>query len=96
VEGGTIVRAWRPGAETVRVLVDDELAAKLEMVHEAGLFEGIVEDPLEDYELEVGYADGQTFEQKDPYAFLPTLGELDLHLAGEGRHAWDAAVHPSC
>jgi 1,4-alpha-glucan branching enzyme len=86
VEGGTIVRAWRPGAETVRVLVDDELAAKLERVHEAGLFEGIVEDPLENYELEVGYAEGQTFVQKDPYAFLPTLGELDLHLAGEGRH----------
>ncbi len=86
VEGGTIVRAWRPRAETVRVLVGGELAAKLEMVHQAGLFEGIVEDPLEGYELEVGYADGQTFVLKDPYAFLPTLGELDLHLAGEGRH----------
>ena len=23
---------------------------------------------------------------RDPYAFLPTLGDLDLHLAGEGRH----------
>jgi 1,4-alpha-glucan branching enzyme len=97
VEGGTIVRAWRPGAETVRVLVEDELAAKLERVHEAGLFEGIVEDPLEGYELEVGYADGQTFVQKDPYAFLPTLGELDLHLAGEGRHErlWEKlGAHP--
>src|SRR5918992_880206 len=97
VEGGTIVRAWRPGAETVRVLVDHDLAAKLERVHEAGLFEGIVEAPLEGYELEVGYADGQTFVQKDPYAFLPTLGELDLHLAGEGRHTrlWEKlGAHP--
>ena len=38
------------------------------------------------YELEVGYADGNTFTIRDPYAFLPTIGELDLHLAGEGRH----------
>ena len=27
-----------------------------------------------------------TYTLRDPYAFLPTLGELDLHLAGEGRH----------
>jgi 1,4-alpha-glucan branching enzyme len=28
VEGGTLVRAWRPEAETVRVLVGGEVAAK--------------------------------------------------------------------
>ncbi len=29
----------------------------------------------------------------DPYRFLPTLGELDLHLIGEGRHEqlWNGA-----
>src|SRR3712207_8957662 len=28
----------------------------------------------------------------DPYRWLPTLGEVDLHLIGEGRHErlWDA------
>ena len=53
-----------------------------------GLFEGVVEDaklPLR-YELEVAYPDGNTFTMRDPYSFAPTLGELDLHLAGEGRH----------
>ena len=30
--------------------------------------------------------DGNTFTLRDPYRFLPTLGELDLHLVGEGRH----------
>ena len=30
--------------------------------------------------------DGDTFTLGDPYRFLPTLGEIDLHLAGEGRH----------
>ena len=39
------------------------------------------------YELEVDYARRRDASRsRDPYRFLPTLGELDLHLAGEGRH----------
>ncbi|MDQ3953041.1 MAG: 1,4-alpha-glucan branching protein GlgB, partial [Actinomycetota bacterium] len=83
--GATVVRAWRPEAQTVQCLVDGETAAKLEMIHPAGLFEGTVDGVVEDYELEVGYADG-TFTLRDPYAFEPTLGDLDLHLVGEGSH----------
>ena len=82
----TIVRAWRPEAQTVQVLVDGAVTAKLERVHPAGLFEGTVDGTLDDYELEVGYAEGKTFAIRDPYSFPPTLGELDLHLAGEGSH----------
>ena len=55
---------------------------------QAGVFEGVIEGaelPLR-YELEVDYGAGGTFTQPDPYAFTPTLGELDLHLIGEGRH----------
>ena len=34
---------------------------------------------------------------RDPYAFAPTLGELDLHLIAEGRHEelWRALGRPS-
>ena len=56
--------------------------------HPAGLFEGElkgVELPLR-YRLEVSYAEGATLVVDDPYSFLPTLGDLDLHLAAEGRH----------
>ena len=83
---GTIVRAFRPEAQTVNVMVDGEVAAKLESVHPAGLFEGTVDGPLGDYQLEVAYTNGSTFCLRDPYAFLPTIGDLDLHLAGEGTH----------
>ena len=38
------------------------------------------------YELEVEYPAGDSYVLHDPYSFLPTLGELDVHLAGEGRH----------
>ncbi|MDQ3646051.1 MAG: alpha-amylase family glycosyl hydrolase, partial [Actinomycetota bacterium] len=84
--GATLVRAFRPEADSVRVLVGDEVVAKLEKVHPAGVFEGTVDEDLGDYRLEVGYPDDRTFTLRDPYAFLPTLGDLDLHLAGEGQH----------
>src|SRR5690625_4597945 len=38
-----------------------------------------------DYRLEVTY-DGATSVVDDPYRFWPGLGEMDLHLIGEGRH----------
>ena len=85
--GGVVVRAYRPKAERVSVLVGGERVLA-EQVHPDGVFEAELKGadlPL-DYELEVAYADGNTFTLRDPYAFLPTLGELDVHLAGEGRH----------
>ena len=39
-----------------------------------------------DYRLLVAWADGIEHLQDDPYRFAPTLGEIDLHLVGEGRH----------
>jgi 1,4-alpha-glucan branching enzyme len=86
--GTIVVRAFRPEAESVRVRVEGADPVELERAHPAGLFEGEVEGaelPLR-YRLEVSYAEGATLVVDDPYAFPPTLGELDLHLAAEGRH----------
>ncbi len=83
-----VVRAFRPDAARVRVRPGNDEPVELEQRHPAGLFEGVLEDeslPLH-YRLEVAYPDGLTVELDDPYAFLPTLGELDLHLAVGGRH----------
>jgi len=83
--GGVVVRAYRPDAEAVRVL---PMGVELEQRNGNGLFEGTIAGaslPL-DYELEVRYPAGDTYVLRDPYAFLPTLGELDVHLAAEGRH----------
>jgi 1,4-alpha-glucan branching enzyme len=85
--GGVVVRAFRPSARAVRVLTA-EGSAELAAVGPEGVFEGTLagaELPL-DYELEVDYGEDGTFTIGDPYRFLPTLGEMDLHLAGEGRH----------
>jgi 1,4-alpha-glucan branching enzyme len=85
--GGWVVRAWRPEADAVRIRPDGGAAVEAERLHPAGFFEGELargSDPGR-YSLEVTYPDGRTYTLRDPYAFLPTLGELDLHLAAEGR-----------
>ncbi|MFN2388189.1 MAG: 1,4-alpha-glucan branching protein GlgB [Actinomycetota bacterium] len=85
-QAGAIVRAFRPGAEAVRIVVDGRVCGKLEQIHPAGLFEGMIEADPPGYVLEIDYPGERTFTVRDPYAFLPTLGDIDLHLAGEGRH----------
>jgi 1,4-alpha-glucan branching enzyme len=87
-EDGIVIRAYRPEASAVRVLPAGAEPVELERIRPAGLFEGLVRGaaPPLVYRLEVDYPDGKTFTLDDPYRFLPTLGELDLHLAGEGRH----------
>jgi 1,4-alpha-glucan branching enzyme len=86
-EDGVVVRAFRPEARAVRIRASNTVL-QAELSDPAGLWEALVPHaslPL-DYELEVEYADGATFTLRDPYSFFPTLGELDLHLAMEGRH----------
>ena len=80
------VRCWRPDATSAELLLGDTVVPA-EQVH-PGLFEARVAEMPEpaDYRWRVTYPDGATFELVDPYGFTPTLGEVDLHLAGEGRH----------
>lgn len=80
------VRAFRPLARSVAVRHGDGTAYPLEHVHE-GVWQGEVPgSEVPDYRLEVTYDDGHAHVQDDPYRFLPTLGEVDLHLINEGRH----------
>jgi 1,4-alpha-glucan branching enzyme len=83
---GTILRVYRPDAESVDCVHGGEVVAKLEQVDARGLFEATVDALSGDYELEAVYPDGNTYTVRDPYAFLPTVGDFDLHLVGEGRH----------
>jgi 1,4-alpha-glucan branching enzyme len=87
-KGGVVVRAFRPGAASVRVRPDGEASTRLRRVHLGGVYEGLVKGaglPL-GYQLETVYPDGARWSGRDPYAFAPTLGALDVHLAAEGRH----------
>jgi 1,4-alpha-glucan branching enzyme len=81
----TTIRALRPGADKVTALVDGE-RVPLKKVHDGGVFAGTVAgSEVPDYRLEVTYGN-DTFVVDDPYRYWPSLGDMDLHLIGEGRH----------
>ena len=84
-EHGTTIRVLRPFADSVAVLTPG--GGRWELSPEGdGLFAGVIPEPAGiDYRLELRYAE-DTVPADDPYRFPPTLGELDLHLIGEGRH----------
>src|SRR5947209_3160630 len=81
--GRVRIRVLQPNASAIQLV-----PARVDFVqmHPGGIFEATVADLPERYELEIEYPDGATHTTRDPYSFRPTLGEIDLHLFGEGRH----------
>ncbi|WP_078285317.1 1,4-alpha-glucan branching enzyme [Mycobacteroides chelonae] len=94
-KGHTVIRAFKPGATAVAAVVGDELHPMADLG--SGLF-GVALPFLDllDYRLDVDY-NGTPLIIADAYRFLPTLGEVDLHLFNEGRHErlWEIlGAHP--
>ena len=96
---GVVVRTFRPDAEQVTVLPD--FGGRVPAVHRrGGVFEARLNNrhDLFGYLIEVRYPGSAIFTLRDPYSFPPTLGELDSHLAAEGRHErlWERlGAHPA-
>ena len=84
-DGGVTVRALRPWATAVTVVIGD---AALRHAARGRTASGSASCPARRSRLP---ARGRLRRRRprrvdDPYRFLPTLGEIDLHLIGEGRH----------
>ena len=92
----TVIRSLRPLATEVTAVL--ESGARVDLAHLSdGIWQGVSTVGLGDYVVEARYENADTWTVDDPYRFLPTLGELDLHLIGEGRHErlWDVlGAHP--
>ena len=88
---GDVVRAWRPDASAVTLVLSDGTQVPMVQEHPAGVFaaKGVDLPPegAADYRFEVAYPGGDSWRVDDPYRFWPTLGDVDLYLLGEGRHA---------
>jgi 1,4-alpha-glucan branching enzyme len=78
------VRAYRPGADSLWLRTAGQ-RRPMTLVHPAGLCEAPIEDEVSDYQVEATYG-ADTYVFDDPYRSWPTLGDVDLHLFGEGRH----------
>ncbi len=83
-DGGVTVRVLRPLATAVVVRHG---GGETPLTHEHdGVWAGVLPvADVPDYRLAVTYGE-DTHVLDDPYRFLPTLGETDLHLINEGRH----------
>ncbi len=82
--GPVAIRALRPLAETVTALLQGGEVAMEHLGH--GVWQGVHEHGLTDYTLRTTYSGDAEWTADDPYRFLPSVGEVDLHLFGEGRH----------
>ncbi|HET8615087.1 MAG TPA: 1,4-alpha-glucan branching enzyme, partial [Actinomycetales bacterium] len=84
--GAVTIRTMRPWADAVDVVLPSGERTPLEHEHE-GVWVGVVDtEDVPDYRLDVRYGDHEPVRVDDPYRFLPTVGDVDLHLIGEGRH----------
>ena len=90
-DGGVVVRALRPGARAVTLLLRHPHDARVPMtrLHPDGLFEARVDglsslDAGIDYRFEVESGDAAADISDDPYRFGRIISDYDLHLFGEG------------
>ena len=91
------IRVLRPLAKSVTIITEN---ARTQAVHEHnGVFMALIpaiktDDGfgVPDYRISTEYEDGSTVVSDDPYRYLPTIGDLDMYLFGEGRHErlWEA------
>src|SRR3954467_1490871 len=86
---GLVARAMRPDAAKVEiepVHEKDKPSIKLKRVPKTDVFEGTTTgaNRVYAYDLVITGHDGAVRRTRDPYSFLPTLGETDLYLFGKG------------
>lgn len=86
---GITIRVLRPLADRVDIVTATQrYSARHE--HNGIWAVTIPGENIPDYRIEATYDDdsgSSTVDRTDdPYRFLPSIGELDLHLIGEGRH----------
>ena len=93
--GGVVVRAFHPDAVAAECLPGvDGTSLAMHPLGPGGVFGLFLPDrsPPLAYRVRFHFEDGKLWEREDPYRFLPTLGDLDLHLFNEGTHRrlWEA------
>ena len=86
-----VIRALRPFAKSVTAKSKKD---SYELTHRfGGVWEYLGKGKLPgDYRLVATYESAPDWVSDDPYRYLPMIGDLDMHLIGEGRHEqlWQA------
>jgi 1,4-alpha-glucan branching enzyme len=83
--GGWVIRARRPLALAVTAVRAN--GTRIALKHAGhGIWHGRAAGRQQAYTLHTTYESGPDWQADDPYRFLPSLGDVDLYLFGEGRH----------
>jgi 1,4-alpha-glucan branching enzyme len=86
----TVIRIFRPEAKEIQVVGanDRSKVFPADRLHIEGLYQATVpnESPDFPYLVKVLAFDGSEHLLRDPYSYGPIMGEVDLHLFGEGNH----------
>jgi 1,4-alpha-glucan branching enzyme len=80
---GAVIRLWRPGARTIIVEIKEK-RVEAKKIDESGLFEIELETKIGPLDYRVYHNNGLF--SFDPYAFWPTIGEMDTFLFNQGTH----------
>ncbi len=78
-----VIRLYRPGAQEIYLDVAEEIVPARK-IHEAGIFDLIVDSNIEKESYQIYHQNG--LKAHDPYAFSSTWGEMDFHLFSNGVH----------
>ena len=91
------IRVLRPLAKSVAIITQN---GETSATHEYnGVFVAVVDAVKEgdnwsvpDYRVRTVFTDGSEVVEDDPYRYMPTIGDMDMYLFGEGRHEqlWEA------
>ena len=87
-KGGLIIRAFKVRAEKMWLVPEVGPALVMTRIEGTDIFEshwkeGGFENP---YQFRIENIEGHSWEEEDVYRFGSMLGEMDLHLIGEGNH----------
>lgn len=82
-DGQKAIYLWRPGAEKTYLELHGQIVEASKILPE-GIFELIVPPETTSQDYRVYYTDGSL--NHDPYAFTPTVGEIDQYLFAKGVH----------
>ncbi|MBB4003289.1 1,4-alpha-glucan branching protein GlgB [Aurantimonas endophytica] len=88
VDGGVIVRVFRPGADSATVIEPSgSTVAELESTEQDGLFSGFLPGRAGGQPYRLRYTHGaDSWEEEDTYRFGTLLGEQDVYFLAEGNH----------
>lgn len=82
-----LVRTFQPQAGSVAIIdPQGKTLVNMRRVNAEGIYSASIPAGNRDYRLHITTTSGHQYDIDDPYRFESALGQIDLHLLGQGEH----------